>query len=167
MEKAKTITEVKHFIECPHCAKSKTRVDHLFSEKKGEIFFGPWYCDECGLSCRGKVIGSDVYVEKCDKSKQNSIVFLRNGNVLLAVKGMYFDGDRDDGFYKYYYGEHGTCPTNYLGEVEMVIDLNNGNTDPHGIFEFVGSIPYVDLDKVDDIRGLLPDGVAAWRDDIF
>jgi|SRR6185437_4520994 len=159
MEKVNTITEVKNFVECPHCNKSKNSVGHLFSENK-EISFGPWYCAECGNAFRGVVKGKDVFLEKMSERKDSAIVFLRSGNILLAVKGMYFNGELDVDNSRYFYEEH-TCPTNYLKDVEMVIDLKNGDTDPHGIFEFVGVIPYQDLDGVEDLRSLLPSGFLA------
>lgn len=156
MDKAKVITEVKHYVECPYCSKSKSRVDHLFKEYGSGTSFGPWYCDECGGAYKGKTKGSDIFVEKLiNQRKDKCIVFLKNANVLLAVEGMYFDGDLDIDHLTYYYDEH-TCPTNYL-RCEMVIDLDDGDSDPHGIFEFVGAIPYVNLDSVDDVRTLIPE----------
>lgn len=156
MKKASTTIEVTHFIDCPHCYNDRYRVDHLFSPDKQVRHFGPWYCDECGGSFSGKVIGSDVFVEKHDESKRKDkcLVFLKNNNVMLVVKGMYFDGELNLENERYFYEEH-TCPTNYLG-VEMVIDTDDGDTDPHGIFEFIGAIPYVDLDYVDDINSIIP-----------
>lgn len=154
MEKVNTIIEVKHFVECPHCHNSKNRIDHLFNDEGKETSWGHWYCDECGGGYKGIVKGKDVFVEKVNERKDNSIVFLKNGNVLLAVKGMYFNGEHDAENDRYFYDEH-TCPTNYFKNVEMVIDLENGDTDPHGIFEFVGSIPCVNLDEVEDVKALL------------
>lgn len=154
MEKVNTIIEVVHFIECPHCHNSKIRIDHLFNDEGIETSWGIFYCDECGGGYEGIVKGKDVFVEKANGRKDNSIVFLKNGNVLLAVKGMYFNGKHDPENDRYYYDEQ-TCPTNYFKNVEMVIDLETGDNDPHGIFEFVGSIPYVNLDEVDDVKALL------------
>jgi len=155
MVQVNTIIETKHFIECPYCQKSKSRIDHLFTEKGKEKSFGIWYCDECGGGFEGMVKGRDVFVEKVLDRRDKSIVFLKNANVLLVVKGGYFDGEHDTEEDKYFYTQH-TCPTNYFKDVEMVIDLNDGDTDPHGIFEFVGSIPYVDLDGVKDVMALIP-----------
>ena len=154
MEKVNTTIEVKHFIKCPHCKNSKDRIDHLFNDEDKETYWGNWYCDECGGGYKGIVKGKDVFVEKVNERKDNSIVFLKNGNVLLAVKGMYFNGEYNAEDDRYFYNEH-TCPTNYFKDIEMVIDLENGDTDPHGIFEFVGSIPYVDLNEVEDVEALL------------
>lgn len=154
MTKAVLITEVLHYVECPHCHNSKSKVDHLFGHTDAKKTWGPWYCDECGGEYRGYVVGEDVFVEKLNGRIDYSIVFLKNNNVLLAVKGMYFNGDHDIGHDEYFYEEH-TCPTNYFGNVEMVVNLENGDTDPHGIFEFIGSIPYVNLDEVENIQSLL------------
>jgi ribosomal protein L37AE/L43A len=152
MIKANIITETTHYIECPYCHKSKERIDHLFEENtnRKETSFGPWYCDECGGSYEGVVRGQDVFIKlNTNKRKDDSLVFLRNGNVLLIVKGMYFDGDLDKGHQEYFYNEH-TCPTNYFKSVEMVVDLKTGDTDPHGIFEYVDAIPYINLKEMNE-----------------
>jgi hypothetical protein len=44
---------------------------------------------------------------------------------------------------RYFYDEH-TCPTNFMGEVEKVIDPADGDEDPHGIFAFVKMEPWTD-----------------------
>jgi ribosomal protein L37AE/L43A len=155
LEKVNTIIEVKHYVECPHCRKSKSRIDHLFDETEKEISWGIWYCDECGGGYKGIIKGRDVFLEKVNERMDKSIVFLRNDNLLLAVKGMYFNGELSAEDERYYYEQH-TCPTNYLQNVEMVINLADGDTDPHGIFKYVGAIPYVNLDEVEDIHTLLP-----------
>lgn len=42
--------------------------------------------------------------------------------------------------------------------------LNDGNQDPHGIFEYVGSVPHVDLDKEDNTNKLLDEyGCMSWE----
>ena len=156
MNKVELISETKYYVECPHCHNSKNRVDHLFNDGNEERTFGHWYCDECGNAYKGKVKGKEVSLEKVDRRLDKSIVFLKKKNVLLAVKGMYFDGDLNEEGSSYFYNE-GTCPTNYLQNVEMVINLKNFDTDPHGIFKFVGQIPFVDLDKVEDTEQFLKD----------
>lgn len=154
MEKVKTIIETKHFIECPHCQKDRKRIDHLFSVDGNEISFGPWYCDKCGFAYGGTVKGKEVFIEKLNRRVDKSIVFLKNENVLLCVRGLYFDGVHDIENDRYYYDE-GTCPTNYMGNVEVVIDLKDGDADPHGIFKFVASIPYRQYEEMDDVQDYL------------
>jgi len=48
---------------------------------------------------------------------------------------------------EYFYNQH-TCPTNWIGDVEMVIA--DGSTDPHGVAQWVASIPAGDLLDDDD-----------------
>ena len=155
MEKVETLIEVKHFIECPHCGFSKSRIDHLFTKENKSINFGPWYCDECGKAYKGEVVGRDVFVEKIkDKRKDKCIVFLKNSNVLIAVKSYYYNGKIENENFMNFYNEH-TCPTNYLG-VEMVVDLNKNEIDPHGIFEFVSAVKWFDTESEEDIFKKLP-----------
>lgn len=159
MEKASVIMGVMHFIECPHCHNSKSRIDHLFSSEGKETSWGDWFCDECGGAYKGVVKGKDVFVEKSSGRKDDSIVFLKKGNVLLAVKGRYSDGVIDIERDRHFYNEH-TCPVNYFRDVEMVIDLENGDRDPHGIFEYVGTIPHINLDEVEDISSVFRNASA-------
>ena len=155
MEKVETLIEVKHLIKCPHCESSKTRIDHLFTKENKSISFGPWYCDECGKAYKGEVIGCDVFIEKIkDKRKDKCIVFLKNSNVLIAIKSYYYDGKIENEKFMNFYNQH-TCPTNYLG-VEMVFDLNENEIDPHGIFEFVSVVEWFDTESVEDIIKKLP-----------
>lgn len=148
MEKVETVIEIEHFILCPHCGNSKHAVDHLFSDDK-EKTFGRWFCNECGGGFTGKVKGMDVFVEKDKNRKDKCIVFMRNGNILLVIEGMYFDGEFDIDHQKYYYEEH-TCPTNYLLDVLYVINLEDGDLDPHGIFKFVSAIALKDIELNDE-----------------
>lgn len=155
MEKVTLIKETKHYVCCPHCGHSKTSVDHLFNEDHlSGRSFGPWYCDECGLSYSGKVVGNEVFVQKEPGRKDISTVFLKHGNVLLAVEGMYFDGDLNQEEARFFYNEH-TCPTNFLKDVIEVYDISDWSVDPHGIFEFVGAIPQTEFNEPDDIKKLL------------
>jgi hypothetical protein len=55
-----------------------------------------------------------------------------------VVEGIHHE-DEDDS-HRYYYNE-GTCPTNYLGVLKVFDD--EGDDDPHGIFEFVKCDPWV------------------------
>ncbi len=153
MEKVNTTVETKHFINCPHCGSKSNQVSHLFNDGKQHTTFGPWYCDECGNAYKGKVIGKNVYIEKTDGKKDKCLTMLRKDNALIIFEDMYFNGELDLENKKYFYEEH-TCPTNYL-KVDMVVDLNDGDKDPHGIFEFITTIPYIDLDTVEDVRDLI------------
>jgi len=139
--KANTVSETKVYIVCPHCNKGKTSISHLLEEKR-DLTFGPWFCDDCGKSFNGEIKNDEVFVEKRTRYVKDVLVFMRNGNLLIAVKGYVFDDDYKN--LKYYYEEH-TCPVNYFKTTEAVIDINDRNTDPHGLFRFVGATPYQDL----------------------
>tara|TARA_R100000750_G_scaffold19992_1_gene13068 strand:+ start:2623 stop:3111 length:489 start_codon:yes stop_codon:yes gene_type:complete len=158
MVKVKTVIEVNHYVKCPHCSKGEHLVSHLYNDKNTKIGFGPWYCDECGGAFKGEIVGEDVYIEKVEGMRVDKcIVFLKNANVLIAVEGLYRNGDLDLSHQRYFYDES-TCPTNYLG-VEWVMDLNDGEADPHGVFTFVHAIPMTDLDEInsiDDLNKIIP-----------
>jgi Zn finger protein HypA/HybF involved in hydrogenase expression len=154
MHKVQTKIELKYYIDCPHCGESKSRIDHLFNDGTEDKTFGTWYCDECGGGYKGIVKGRDVFVEKVLDRMDKSIVFLRNGNILLAVKGRRLNGKLDISRDKYYYNES-TCPTNYLKDIIQVFDLEHNEPDPHGIFEYVCTIPYVDIDNGQDLKQII------------
>ena len=79
MKKVTPILEVNHYILCPYCEKSQSRIDHLFTDDNSERSWGHWYCDDCGGAYKGKVKGTDVFVEKVlDQRKDKLIVFLKN-----------------------------------------------------------------------------------------
>ena len=54
----------------------------------------------------------------------------------------------DDEHAKYFFEEHG-CPANFI-ECEAIVA--DGDTDPHGLFEFVRSCP--EPDDLDDVNTL-------------
>jgi len=148
LQKANIIEKTKHHVECPHCHKPAGTIDHLI----GRNIDTSWYCDNCGGRYRLVMGKGTVFTEPLDERIDPTLVFLRNGDVLLAVKGREFTAGGKatalEGHEEYFYNTH-TCPTNFMGEVEAVIDMRTGNDDPHGIFEYVCTIPYVDLDTLD------------------
>lgn len=143
--KSKVVAETLHYVICPHCDKGRSRICHLFG--KTNFSWGTWYCDECGGGYKGVVNGTDVYVDKVERRIDHALVFLRHGDILLVVKGMYFDGDLDLSAKRYFYEEH-TCPINYFKDAELIIDLKTKNDDPHGLFEFIGAIPHVEIETL-------------------
>jgi len=61
----------------------------------------------------------------------------------VVVKGMAFAVGTKDNYEagcEYFYDEH-TCPVNWMG-VECLYDNRNNDTDPHGMFEYVGHEEY-------------------------
>jgi len=142
MEKAKLKPVTKHYITCPFCNTDGTEgpgsADHLIQNNTS---FGPWYCKSCGKAIYGKTENGDVFVEKSDKTLEESLVLLRldpqQQSIFLIVKGRIFDGKLDEDSDQYLYEQH-TCPTNFLGDVEVVI-IGEDN-DSHGLFEYVTTI---------------------------
>ena len=60
-------------------------------------------------------------------------------NAILHYKGLLFIVPNiiDTDTAEYYYEEK-TCPHDAISGCEAVVDLEDGDSDPHGIFEFVG-----------------------------
>lgn len=122
-------------IACPACGHGEFRVDHLVDR---ETPFGPWYCDDCGAGFRGNVSGGDVEVELTGETKKITRVLLRaRGPLYVEVEGVEFSDVQGDK--RYFYEEH-TCATNFLRVAEQIFTVD-GETDPHGMFEFIDVRP--------------------------
>lgn len=145
---ATAYTKPDKFIRCPMCGEGEQRVDHC---AKG--FKSAWYCDECGGKFHIEWRAPDQFIlTPMKERKDNVLITLESkGPVRLLVKGLRFskpDGSEDpkhDEREEYFYNEY-TCPTNLMKNVERVIDPSDGDEDPHGIFAFVKSEPWRDLD---------------------
>lgn len=141
--KAELVEQKTQYIKCPFCGdQSSFSITHLL---EGDTTFGPWYCDECGQSIRGEVKSGSVEIEKHTAVKIDTLDLLcippRDKPVYFVVAGSKIsprdNRDEELGHTKFFYEEH-TCPTNWLGEVLEVVD--RGDRDPHGLFEYMGSI---------------------------
>jgi len=135
--KAKITTETKNYAHCPTCKEKDSTIDHL---KNG--FESMWYCDQCGYLYKITKENGIIEVEPTKERSVDMFVFLKNANVGLIVKGSRNNPKAESyptelEVKEYYYNE-GTCPTNYLSEVIAIINLDDGDIDPHGIFEFCG-----------------------------
>lgn len=133
-------------VVCPHCGEEDGRVDHLFDRPPAS--FGPWYCETCRRGYVGRVFApNDVEVEPHPGFIEDTLDLLviqpQDRPVYFVVKGIAMNGERDGK--KYFYEEH-SCPTNYV-RCEAII--SEGDSDPHGLFEYVRTVP-------------LPEG---WDDD--
>ncbi len=136
-----TVVKTTTHIVCPSCNQPDKSVDHL----KGQRVDTMWYCDHCGKRYEFTVL-PDLTVKELKATGEyleKAIVLLRNGSVGLVVEGMTFHcpGKRDDHSHDYFYNEH-TCPTNYMRYVCAVVDLEAKDTDPHGIFQYVTTLPW-------------------------
>lgn len=73
------------------------------------------------------------------KSLRQILVLLKYHEAFIVVKGLHsWPATMEELLQdkEYFYNEH-TCPTNFL-DVELICE--NGDTDPHGIFEFVDAV---------------------------
>ena len=127
------------YIICPDCGYDRGfSVSHLYGTPM--IKFGPWYCEVCGIVIRGVVNkNNSVDIELVNEPRKiKSLVLLKlditEKNIYIIIEGNIYDENNDH--HEYYYNEH-TCPSNYLG----FKILEEEDTDPHGIFQFVQEIP--------------------------
>lgn len=144
-------TYTKRFVKCPIC-KDKTQgfyADHLLMDAKPSkpYYVGPWQCDGCnnhfllkvhidGLVEIAQAHGNESFVPCLVllKSKhKDPIYFMLNakhhqGQIDLEMQ------QKGSSATEFFYNEH-TCPTNWINEVIAV--AHQGDTDPHGSFEFV------------------------------
>ena len=146
MKKTKIIEKKEFSFKCTNCNNHEFTITHLMNKKwKGN--FGPWHCDNCGVSFNGEFRNKKLYIERANSTiKKDTLVCLKKDNIYLIVKGICLDDSIEHDEYHY---EEKTCPTNYLSRVMVIIDAEDGDTDPHGIFEYVETIPYDE--KIDEM----------------
>lgn len=146
--KAKLQTQT--FVACPNCGEGSHRVDHLFGRFPAS--FGPWNCRACTRDFRGVINApDDVELEPVDSHTIRTFVLLelspQKGSVYFVVEGMRFigrGGSTDQAEHdRFFYEEH-SCPTNFIRCERIIAD---GNTDPHGLFDYVSTI---DKPKMED-----------------
>ncbi len=134
----------ERYIHCPACGKGEHQVSHLAIGMKTA-----WYCDEddCGYRFSLHVL-SDTEIELVvlDERRIKKLVTLRSSApvTLIVEASSYLPdkelADRDE----YFYNEH-TCPMNFMRNVVEIVD-ENGDRDPHGIFEYVKTEPYREIE---------------------
>lgn len=150
------------FIVCPWChGRSGHRIDHLFQGQSRD--FGPWSCEKCHRSFRGTVdMTAPTVLVKIEKAESDpgrrTLALLRFDGadgpvffVLEAGRRRVGDGKMDHEFsdgLKFLYEEH-SCPTNWIGTCEMIIQ--GDDTDPHGFLEFVADAQVPDGVEVNDM----------------
>lgn len=126
----------KRYIACPECNSAMSSVDHLYEENRNTSF-GPCHCSKCGTEIRGEIKDGDLSVRKTGNIVKWQLILLRHCHIedfyLVLV-----DFERTHDQHAYIYNNH-TCPVNYL-RVEHTI--YQGDSDYHGLFEFVDAIPY-------------------------
>lgn len=160
--RARTIDVVKTVLVCPGCDfPTEYSTDHLWDEERrvGQSW-GPWYCDNCGVGFTGTVLNGNGLndIEIYTKSRQIPIyvllkhepgeaccspIYIVLDTTLTISEGETFEQAAEG--LDYLYEEH-TCPTNWMrGDVVKIRYM--GDSDPHGVFEFVAAVPKTeDLD---------------------
>ena len=142
----------KTHIVCPGCSKPDNTIDH-FLEFNNPVST-QWYCDRCGeqysftvTKQNDELIVSDLKLT--GNKKKKCLILLKHDDIGLVIKGSNFSSGYNLQ-QEYFYNEH-TCPVNYMSEVKEVFDLKNQDIDPHGIFEYIGTLPYDDrIDELND-----------------
>lgn len=155
---ATIIEKIQHHVCCLECGAPVGTIDHLpeiaASREDGidYVTWGPWYCDKCGASIQGQTYTDGRTLVRPGKNrKEERAVLLRYSTPMadtfyLVVKGMRFhpsESEEEERKHdRYFYEEH-TCPINYLRDTLGVILGSPGDwdEDPHGLFEYVGSVP--------------------------
>lgn len=143
------IIETHQFAQCAHCDFNLGCIDNLINKISFETC---WYCDKCGKQTDLKFSNGKLETRQFEGLARKEIaVFLKCGKVGLIVRGADYGRGYDNIIY--YYNEH-TCPTNYITNVVKILDLENFDTDPHGIFEFVSAVPWDDKFDSDNLLEL-------------
>lgn len=142
--KAEMIEHRDRTVRCPDCGRdSKLSYEHLLSSK---IFAKDWQwdCHQCFMGIKGHINpdGScDIEPTGRRRIRVKTWDLLKieraEGDIFFVVNGDWNQDDKAQNL-DYWYGQH-TCPTNWLGDVEEV--FVGRNPDPHGIAQFVRSIP--------------------------
>ncbi len=139
--------EIKNWIICPTCDNTVATIDHLLTNKYSGSF-GPWYCNSCGIGVCGEVKEGILISTRSNLSsiKKDVLVLLKHyeiDDLFIVVKGMCFGNKQEEEQnLAYYYNEH-TCPVNYLGVDKIIY---KGDSDVHGLFEYVKHVDYIELD---------------------
>jgi hypothetical protein len=138
-----TFTKPERYIRCPGCNGSDFSVSHLAIGVNTR-----WSCDKCGCCFRLEVVSHDrvdCEVIQGERTEKTRVTLQSDGPMTIVVEGMRSVddaaplplGDGDE----YFYNEH-TCPTNYLRVLKVVAP--DGDEDPHGIFSYVKTEPWVE-----------------------
>lgn len=134
--------KVQLHIPCLSCIDGKWRADQL------NIGQGTrWACQSCQMEFNvTRVSDGDFEVEPTGRRNTPVTVTLRSQTVppitvkLNTWKWAHSQNDAQEEYEsheQYYYDEH-TCPTNWVRDIEEI--ECEGDTDPHGLFEFVSVV---------------------------
>lgn len=159
------LLRTKLFAVCPHCGDGEFHIDHLLEPGRIGASCGPWFCDECGRGVRITArSATDVDIVSDESSMPRTLNLLtipaRDHPIYLVVHGLRSVSEAPGVGQDYFYGEH-TCPTNWTGNIEAIIE--DGDDDPHGVATFVRAIdrPTLSPEETEyDLRSLFPEAFA-------
>jgi len=154
---AAVIVEERNFIACLECGKHRFSIPVL--DFKSTIHF----CIECGSGYAIHRECGVVWIDKTEQFGHRSLVFLKYENMVLVVEGSVINGnvDDDEAFYNLQ-----LCPTTYFKAAIAVIDVQDRDADPHGIFEHITTVVLtpedyaifeaeeLDIEQVEKVTGL-------------
>jgi hypothetical protein len=142
MEKAEVKYKTVNYISCPFCNNFDFEISKISEFKDASMF--PIVCPECKNGFKSKFINDELHIKKLNETKINGCIdFLKYGNILLLLKGVYINYDLDLNRRKKFFDKE-CCPAAYLSKTIEIVDMSTGEPDPHGIFEFIESIPIVE-----------------------
>jgi hypothetical protein len=133
--------ERRFHLPCPNCKDGGWRVDQL-----GIYDIVEWECPHCHTQSKIEPLGIydfEVTPALIKRRKTPITVTLRSITeppITVKVNAWKYDHSQDtpqEDFIeqeRYFYNEH-TCPTNWLQDIQQI--EFEGDTDPHGVFEFV------------------------------
>lgn len=156
-KQVEVITEERRFIDCPKCGK------HRFGIPSKNFGERSYFCIHCGKAINVTCENGEVFIDDSDEFENRTLVFLRYEDMLLVVEGVIFNGDleEDDSLYNMH-----MCPTTYFRTALAVVDLRDRDTDPHGMFEYITTVPIrhdqfsifdkdeLELEELEELTGL-------------
>lgn len=167
-----TVTTV--YAACPNCGFDRAHsVGHILADRSSNwrSSFGPWACDECGVSVTGKVNDDNSVDFELTEGQQVACYTLlkiepQTAPVYFVISDKDYNrrlGSEPFEGTDYYYNEH-TCPINWLRN-QVVQVISEGDTDPHGLATYVNSMdvpPGFDESTAgdNDWRALFPEAFA-------
>lgn len=103
------------------------------------------YCHECGANNEYIINNNVIHGKLVERTEEKGIALLKyvDDPSLLILVETYFHYENGkltaESYDSSFYFEESTCPTNYL---KCAVISHNGDTDPHGVFQFVRQLTY-------------------------
>jgi hypothetical protein len=135
--KATIIT--KRFIKCPKCDNT-FGIEHLMGKECNNRPFGPWQCDDCTTTIKGRVVDGQVEIEEVEPRGYPTLSLVKFKDTYLVLEHKIM-GNKNGKIenWDFFFHSH-QCPANLLRSVISVFDYEE--SDPHGMIRFISSIPF-------------------------